>query len=306
MRNSKLIITALSLIMAVNLLGCAAPKAPSKEGDASTVSITDDLSRQVSLTGEAKRIISLAPSNTEILFALGLEDKVVAVTDFCDYPKEALAKDKIGSFSEPNLEKIIELDPDLILATGMHKKFIEKFDELGLKVFLLDSKSISDIFSAIERVGKLTGSSERAGEVTLAMNEKLAAVDGELVKLSEEEKPLVYYEIWNDPLMTVGPSGLIGEAIERAGGTNIGKELTGEYPKISLEVLVEKDPRIIIAPKGSMGDPKSISERKGWGNITAVKEERVFVVDEDVMVRFGPRIVDGIYEMAKLIHPDRF
>ncbi|MDI6799124.1 MAG: cobalamin-binding protein [Actinomycetota bacterium] len=293
--------------MAANLLGCAAlKKEPSKEGASPAVSMTDDLSRQVSLSGEVKRIISLAPSNTEILFSLGLGDKVIAVTDFCDYPKEALGKDKIGGFSEPNVEKIIELEPDLILATGMHEKYIEQFDELGLTTFVLDPKRISDILAAIERVGKLTAKEERAKELVSGMREKLAEIDEKLSSLKDEERPLTYYEIWNDPIMTVGSNSLIGEAVTKAGAKSIGDGLAGEYPKISLEVLVEKDPKIIIAPKGSMGDPKSISERKGWENISAVKEGRVFVVDEDVLVRFGPRIVDGIYEMAKLIHPDRF
>ncbi len=303
-RVSTILLALAMLISTSAISGCT--KTGSKDALGSAIQVVDDFGRKVILESAPERIISLAPSNTEILFALGLGERVAAVTDFCDFPLEAKEKQKVGGFSEPNLERIVEISPDLILATSMHAKEIEKLDELGLKVFVIDSKSLKDIFSAIDKVGSLTLSKPQAKALIGKMSERLSEIDKRLAGLPAPEKPLVYYEIWNDPLMTVGKDGLIAEAIRRAGGMNLGDGLTGEYPELSLEKIIESDPKVIIAPKGSMSDPAIVKERAGWEEISAVQNDRVYIVDESLLVRFGPRIVDGIYYMAEMIHPERF
>lgn len=270
------------------------------------VELTDDLGRKVTIDKKPERIVSLAPSNTEILFALGLREEVVGITEFCDYPEEAKFKEKIGGFSDPNVEKIVELKPGLVLATGMHQKILGDLEEVDLRVFVLDPRSIDDVLGNIEVVGELTGKKETAESLVAEMKKKIDGVKKKVAGLSGEEKPLVYYEVWNDPIMTVGPGALVYEIIQVAGGKNIAADAQEEYPKLSLEVLIEKNPQVIIASKGSMGDPGKVKERKGWEDISAVKEGKVYIIDEDKVVRAGPRVVDGLVEVAKILHPELF
>ncbi len=268
--------------------------------------ISDDAQREVEIKEKPERIVSLAPSNTEILFALGLGDKVVGVTDFCDFPKEATSKEKIGGFSDPNIEKIIELKPDLVLGTGMHQKLISQLEDVGLTVFIFDPKGINDVLKSIETVGTLTGQTDTSEKLVSEMNEKIDEVKGKVADLTDEQKPLVYYEVWNDPIMTVGPGALMYEIIEMAGGQNIAADFKEDYPQLSLEVLIEKDPQVIVASAGSMSEPGKVKERKGWEDISAVKEGKVYVIEEDKVVRAGPRIADGLVDVAKIIHPELY
>ncbi|HDP70061.1 MAG TPA: cobalamin-binding protein [Actinobacteria bacterium] len=276
------------------------------EESAFPVKITDDAQREVEVKEKPEKIVSLAPSNTEILFALGLGDKVVGVTDFCDYPEEAKSKDKVGGFSEPNIEKIIELEPDLILGTGMHQKLINQFEDVGLTVFILDPKGIDGVIESIGTVGKLTGETGASRKLMDEMKEKIENVKGKVANLSDDKKPLVYYEVCNDPISTVGPGALMFDIVEMSGGTNIAADTKEKYPQLSLETLIEKDPQIIIASEGSMGDPGKVKERKGWESMSAVKDGKVYIIDENKVVRPGPRIVDGLVDAAKIIHPELY
>ncbi|MDI6892848.1 MAG: cobalamin-binding protein [Actinomycetota bacterium] len=309
-----LLVLLLVVSLCIGAFGCAKKKAEvALEGEAEKVEkaafpieLADDLGRKVTIDKKPERIVSLAPSNTEILFALGLDDSIVGVTDFCDYPEEAKSKEKIGGFSDPNIEKIVEVKPDLILATGMHQKILGQLENVGLTVFVLDSKGIGGVIDGIEKIGKLTGEEEAAQEVVSEMRRKMNEVEEKVAGLSDEQKPLVYYEVWNDPIMTVGPGALMYEIIQVAGGKNIAADAQEEYPKLSLEVLIGKNPQVIIASKGSMGDPGKVKERKGWEDISAVKEGKVYIIDEDKVVRAGPRVVDGLVEVAKILHSELF
>ncbi len=314
----KITATLLSILMlTVFVVGCASQNKEVVESDklktekvvetpSFPLKLIDDAGREIEVQEEPEKIISLAPSNTEILFALGVGDKVVGVTDFCDYPEEAKSKDKVGGFSDPNIEKIIELKPDLVLATGMHGEVLKQLEDVNIVVFVIDSKNIKDVIESIETVGKLTGQIDVSKNLIADMNEKIDGVKAKVANLSDGQRPLVYYEVWNDPIMTVGPGTLIYEIIEMAGGKNIAADSKEEYPQLSVEVLIEKDPQIIIASKGSMGEPGAVKERKGWENISAVQDEKVYVVDENLLVRAGPRIIDGLMEVAKILHPELY
>jgi len=315
---TKLTAILLSILMlTVFVVGCSSQNGEVAESDESKtekvvetpsfpLKLIDDAGREVEVKKEPERIISLAPSNTEILFALGLGDKVVGATDFCDYPEEAKSKDKIGGFSDPNIEKIIELKPDLILGTGMHQKIIQQLEDVGLTIFILDPKGIDDVLKSIGTVGTLTGQTDASEKLVTEMNEKINEVKGKVADLTNEQKPLVYYEVWNDPIMTVGPGALMYEIIEMVGGQNIAADFKEEYPQLSLEVLIEKDPQVIIASAGSMSAPGKVKERKGWEDISAVKEGKVYIIDEDKVVRAGPRIADGLMDVARIIHPELY
>lgn len=275
----------------------------------SAVTVVDDAQRTVEIKGVPERIVSLAPSNTEILFALGLGDKVVGVTDFCDYPEEAKEIEKIG-FVEPNLEKIVDLEPDLVLYIGGAAQLekTQTMEDLGLTVLVLTPSDIEGIFVDIELVGRATGSEDKAARL---VSELRARMDEVLSRVTQaERKPLVFYELdATDPTRpwTAGPGSFIDTLITMAGGVNLGASAEMEWAEFSTEEVIAQDPEIIILGDANYGvTVESVKERPGWGVITAVKEGAIYPIDDNLVSRPGPRIVDGLEELAKIIHPELF
>lgn len=268
------------------------------------LTVTDDLGREVTIEKIPQRIISLSPSNTEILFALGLGDKVVGVTNFCNYPPEAKKKEKIGGYSNPSLEKIIDLKPDLILASfGNPGKLIDQLQNLKLTVVGLNPKTIEDIFGSIELVGKITGEEEKASKLVKNLREKMERVTFITKNLTLKQKPRVLYIVWYKPLWTAGSGTFIDELIQKAGGVNIAGDLSG-WPKISLEVVIKKNPQIIIVGEGHpRGLIKKVKAESTLSGTDAFKNNKIFTIDADVVSRTGPRIIDALEKMAKIIHP---
>ena len=272
---------------------------------ASKSSVVDSLGRNVSIPKKVDRIVSLAPSNTEILFALGLGDKVVGVTDYCDHPPEARKKDRVGGFSTVNIEKVVSLAPDLILATGgVQEPIVRALESLDLTVVALDAKSISDVIDNIKLVGDITGREMEAEELAGSMESTIETVVG---RTRDEQKQRVFYVTWHDPLMSAAHGTLAHELIQLAGGINIAADAKTKYPVYSLEMLVERNPEIIIvSSKHGVGGPtvESIRALLRDTNISAVRSDRIHGIDTDLVARAGPRIVDGLEEMARFIHPE--
>ncbi|MFA5055540.1 MAG: cobalamin-binding protein [Dehalococcoidia bacterium] len=273
-----------------------------------SIQITDQAGRTVTLNGTPQRIISIAPANTEILFALGLDDKIVGVTNYCNYPEEALNKEKVGGFSTPNIEKIIALEPDVVFAAPIHEaQIIPQLENLGLTVIALTPTTIDETYDAIKLVGNITGVQETADALVNDMKTSIDAVANLVAKLSDEEKPNVFYIVWHDPLMTAGGNTLPGQLIDLAGGKNIFTELS-DYPTVSLESLIYREPNIIIAgtSMGSGGNaPLEWAQSETRLQGTEAREEgKVFSINTDLTGRFGPRIVDALEEMLWLIHPE--
>ncbi len=268
--------------------------------------VVDDLGRGVVIEKKPERVISLAPSNTEILFALDLEDEIVGVTEYCNYPEEALEKEKVGGFSDPNLEKLIELEPDLVLATSMHQKTVEELEKLQVPVIVVNPSTLSEILESIKMVGSATGQEESARRLVAEMKKRIAAIQEKTKGIREEDKPLVYYELYDDPLMSAGPGSFVDSLIKMAGGINLAGEAQTRYPKLSLEEVIDRNPDVIIHQYGhgskSMG---RIADRPGWENIKAVKDGRIYGVDQDMVNRPGPRIVDALEQFFQYIHPER-
>ena len=205
--------------------------------------VFDDLGRLVAINGTPQRIISLAPSNTEILFALGLGEKVVGVTDWCNYPPEALEKEKVGGYVTPDIEKIVALNPDLILvAYGTPMEVINTMVGLGLTVFGIKSTDLDDVLNDIRTVGEITDKEVEAQALTSEMAVGIQAVTDVTSEL--ENRPKVFYLISQD-LWTAGSGTFIHELIEKAGGVNICQNITG-YSEISIEYVLACDPEIII------------------------------------------------------------
>lgn len=264
---------------------------------------TDDVGRQISLARPASRVVSLAPSATEILFAVGLTTEVVGVTTFCDYPPAAKAKPKIGS-AIPNLEAIIGLKPDLVLAVKseiIRPDILAKLNQLTIPLFILAAKTVEEILGHIVTVGRLVGREREARLVMGTLTERVRAIRRRMASV----KPVrVFYVINSDPLMSIGSGSFIHQMLELAGGTNIIGRTTIPYPKVSLEEVLRRDPEVLLFPVGaSEGIPEHEQQRwRKWSTLSAVKQNRLRQVKAELVNRPGPRVVDGIDAIAQALH----
>jgi iron complex transport system substrate-binding protein len=257
-----------------------------------------------------QRIVSLAPSNTEILFALGLGDKVVGVTEYCNYPEAAKTKPKVGGFSTVDIEKVVSLRPDLVLATQIHSKtIIPALEKLGLTVVALTPSSLTGVLDSITLVGEITGQDKEASELVKDLSTRITAIADETQKLSTDQRPRVFYVTWHDPLMTAGTGTLSNDVISQAGGQNIASDITGDKT-IDLETVINRDPEVIIVSIG-MGTGEDlpwqyIKSESRLKNTQALLTDRVYKIDGDLIHRPGPRIVEALEQMAQFIHPELF
>jgi len=277
----------------------------SPNGQTDVEYVFDDLGRLVAINGTPQRIVSLAPSNTEILFALGLGDKVVGVTDWCDYPPEALEKEKVGSYDTPDIEKIVALTPDLILvAYGTTMDVINSMVGLGLTVFGIKTTDLDDLLNDIRTIGEITNKEVEALALTSEMAVGIHAVTDQTEEL--EQRPKVFYLLWggeDGALWTAGSGTFIHELIGKAGGVNICQNITS-YTTISIEYVLARDPEIIIASESSYG--WAMNETGPLASTNASQTDRIFTCDDDLVQRPGPRLVKGLEWFAHFIQPDIF
>ena len=302
----------LLILVLISLSGCknAATQSTmaSKDG-AFPVTVTDDLGRKVTIKAEPQRIISLAPSNTEVLFFLGLGDRVVGVTTYCDYPEAAKVIPKIGGFKDPSLEKVVALKPDLVFATGMHAQLIKQLEDAGLTVLVIKPNTIDGIFNSFKTIAKAAGVENKTAPLTKDLQDRVDAVNKKIASIPDNQRPAVYYEMWYEPLMSVGKNTLISETIKLAGGKSITADLAEQYPQISEEIIIEKNPDVLINSYGHDAKkvtPEEIAARKGWNELSFVKNNRIYTIESDCLTIAGPRIVDGLEKMAQCLYPDLF
>jgi len=288
------------LTIALALTACTAEWSPAE----SVEYVFDDLGSLVAINGTPQRIVSLAPSNTEILFALGLGDKVVGVTDWCDYPPEALEREKVGSYDTPDIEKIVALTPDLILvAYGTTMDVINNLVGLGLTVFGIKSTDLDDVLNDIKTVGEITDKEVEAQALTSEMAAGIQAVTDQTEEL--EQRPRVFYIVWGgegSALWTAGSETFIHELIEKGGGVNICQNISG-YTTISIEEVVARNPEVIITSELSYDWARNATE---LASTNASQSERIYTVDDNLVQRPGPRLVDGLEWFAYFIHPEIF
>ena len=308
-------IAALLLALSLAACGTAAATVPTTVPTAApavAASITDRAGRPVALAGTPQRIVSLAPSNTEILFALDLGAQVVAADDFTNYPAAAKALPKIGGLNGSyNYEQIVALRPDLVLAAGITPpEVLEKLEGLKIPVAVANvtETTFENVLADIEFVGKLTGRAEQAAALTGAMRKRYAEIIAKVV--SATTKPRVYWELDATDAAkpyTVGPGSFVHDLIGLAGGANVFADASSPYPQVGLEQVVAADPDVIILSDAAYGiTVESVMQRPGMSSVAAVKQKRVHPIDDDLVSRPGPRIVDGLEAAAKLIHPELF
>ena len=267
--------------------------------------LTDETGRKVKIPYPVKRIISLAPSITEILFALGLNEEIAAITKFCDYPEAALSKPRIGGFVNPDTEKIVSLKPDLIIGIrdGNRMDTVDRLNDFGFPVYLIDPKGFDGVLGTIKNIGEVVGREKESRRLMKDMVDKRE----NMIALSRSlSKPKVFFQVGDVPLITVGKGTLADDLIRLAGGRSISENESESYPSYSIETILAKAPEIIImSSMESKKDRTNLIKRwQNWKTIPAVKMNAIHVVDSNLVDRPTPRIVEGLETLVRIIHPE--
>jgi len=273
------------------------------------VTITDGLGSEVTIEEKPLKIISLSPQTTENLFAVGAGENVIGVTTYADYPEAATKVDKIGTITEPNIEKIVAMEPDLVIAASVNKmETINRLKELNIKVAGFSANSVDTAIENIKKIGEITGNQDTAEKLTADMYIKISEMK-DLIdkKLSNNDRPKVFYELWSDPLYTAGVDNFIDDLIHMAGGYNIGRLAEIQWPQFSLEKLLVEDPEVYISTPHSAEmkvSKESIKNRERFKNIAAIKNNRVYIIDQNILNRASPRLLKGLSQLTMAIWPD--
>jgi iron complex transport system substrate-binding protein len=308
-RNFANIFTVLLTAMLI-LSGCSQPNNNPTQGDGYPYTFTDDAGRSVTIFAQPERIISFAPAHTETLFALELDAEVVGVDDWSNYPAETQDLTKVGDTFAPNFEVIMNLEPDLVITVGTAETpLVIRLDELGIPVVVLQATSLADILSDMETIGKICGKQTEAESLVAGLQNRITAVAEKIDEIPEEERVTVFYEVsppgvWG--LWTIGPDSFIHDLIATAGGVSVSGDTPGDYFGYSEEVLLEKDPDIIITPNPDTPAELAAGTRNNWNRIAAVRAGRVYYVDTDQVSRPGPRIVNILEQIAQALYPEQF
>ena len=274
---------------------CSATKTPPP----SARTVTDELGRSIQVPAQAQRIVSLAPSVTEILFALGAGDRVVGVTSYCDYPPEAREKPHVGDTLKPSFEKMVALKADLVIistASQVEAAF-RRLEELGIPVYVSNPRSIDGVIESIDKLGELIDARERARRLTDALRSRIATIE---TRVAGTSRPSVLVILGTEPLITAGSGSFINDLISRAGARSISGEENADYPQYSVETVIAKQPEIILLQAG--GNELTPRLRQ----TPAARSNRVYHIEDDLLLRPGPRIVDGLEQLAAKFHPELF
>jgi iron complex transport system substrate-binding protein len=290
-----------SLILALS--GCSNRSPATVDNADSRKVVKDELGNDVAIKPNPQRIVSLAPNITETLFALGLGPQVVGVTTYCTYPEEAKKVTRVGDTLRPNLEQIIALRPDLVLVStaSQLEEFRAKLYQAGIPVFAVKSVSIEEIFTSIETIGQITNREAQAGELVLGLRKRLNAV---MDRVANKQRPKVLFIVGTEPLITAGRGAFITDIIKLAGGDSITADLPTDWPAYSTETAIAKAPEVIILPGLKHGNQEPMKLPEGLQVTPAAREGRTYNIDDELILRPGPRIIDGLEQMSKLFHPE--
>lgn len=256
------------------------------------------------LAAEGKRYISLAPSTTEILFSLGLDKEIVGVSSFCNYPPQAKSKDKIGTFSQPNIEKILSLKPDYIFSTGLEQaQAVSQLKRLGLPIYVADPVNMEELIATIIEIGAITGRQVQAQQLAQKIEDKVSEISLKVKSVPADKRPKVYIEIWHDPLTTAGQGSFVNDIISIAGGVNIAFDTKRPYSIFSPEEVIKRDPDYIFLAYMGQAPQKELEKRFGWQKIKAVKNKKVYSdIDPNILLRPGPRAIEGLESVYKKLY----
>jgi iron complex transport system substrate-binding protein len=274
------------------------------------ITVQDQAGRTITFNEAPQKIISLSPSNTEIIYALGLEDRLYGVTTFCNYPPAAQDKPKIGGFSTADIERITEIQPDLILASNIHlgKNLVSELENRGYRVLVLRPINLDEVIEAFELVSRITGQTEETTALVTDLKNRINTVTSLTAGLTDAQKKRVFYVTTWSPIYSVGSDTLIHNLIVSAGGINIYQELSGTI-SVGFETIIDKNPQVMVAG-GQMGGAMPAYDALKTDSLLATVEARVtgqiYQINADLVNRYGPRVVDALEQLAQMIHPELF
>jgi iron complex transport system substrate-binding protein len=296
------------LILTLGLAACgdgdeSAPAA-AQPGTGLPVTVERSDGREITIEEAPQRIVSLSPGATEILFAIGAGDSVVASDDYSDYPPETQETTKLDAF-EPNLEAIVGVEGDLIIVAHNQDNVVEALDDLGEPVlYLVVPEDVAGVLEQIRLFGRITDHQDEAEELARSLEDRIDAIEAKLADV--EQGPRVFHELDNT-LFTAAPDSFIGDLYRLLKAENIAAGSDNPYPQLTQEAIIDRDPEVIILADAEFGEsPETVKSRAGWDVISAVKNDRIHSIDPDIVSRPGPRVVDALEELARLLYPERF
>jgi iron complex transport system substrate-binding protein len=285
----------------------ASQSSPGSATEAFPVTLTDDEGTTITLEAAPRRIVTFAPANTEILFALGLGERVVGVSGSYDnFPPAARSVEHVGGTTgvEPNVEKVVSLRPDLLLATSGGEGWKKRLRDLGIPVFTINGTGLRDVIHDIVTVGKLTGASDEAARLAARMGREASAIES---RVSGDAQVTCFYEVYfQPPVYTVGPGSFVYDLLQDAGCDPVTEGLKNAYPQLSVEAVVQDDPHVYLVDSLSAPSVAAVGGRPGYDALSAVREHRVYRIDSDLVTRPGPRVVSGLRALARALHPGAF
>ncbi len=303
----KKVLVTVSLLLMLTLImgglsGCV-PAVKNTQNKTSEITVVDLNGEEITLDSIPNRIVSLSPSNTEILFAIGAGSKVVGITSYCNYPIETSKIEKVGDFNGPNLELIKKANPEVVLIGGMiQEELANALKNDGIKVINTEATDFASIYKSIQLIGDITGKGTDAKSIIEGMESRIASIKSKTKNL---KKVNVFYVVWTDPLMTAGSGTFIDEVIKAAGGKNVASKAIG-WAQYSVEQLIKDNPTMLVAASHSTNEgmkKNDFEKSEIFSKLNAVKKGKIYVVkNDDIMSRPGPRIVDAIKELAKEFH----
>jgi iron complex transport system substrate-binding protein len=302
-RNYRNQLVWLVVVVCLAWVSACTPKGAANPG--ATREITDDAGRRVGIPAKVDRVVSLAPNLTEIVFAVGAGNRLVGRTSYCDYPPEAKAIPEVGDTLHPSLERIIAVKPQVVLVStaSQLEVFTQQLNGQNIAVFVTDPHDLEGVFRSIQQIGEIVGETDKANQLVQKLQERTSAVV-QAVKY----KPLVkvFYQASGEPLYTAGHDSYVTDLIRRAGGASVTADVPGAWPKFSNESALAARPEVIILPTGgSMGAANS-NVAEALRQSPAVLQGRIYKINDDHLSRPGPRLVDGLEEIARALHPDAF
>ena len=311
------IITIASIVFAAFTYIHYTTASQSKTASQQSMSFVDDEGYVTTLTSIPQRIVSLAPSCTQILFAIGEGPKVVGVTTYDNYPYNFTAWAAAGNmtidggYGTPNMEVIASLHPDLILCDNQNDVNLPSMRALGYKVIVLNPSTVTGIEQDIMLVGRATGAETEATAVVANISDTISNIQAKIAAANITTTPTVYYEIWNNPIMSVGAGSWISDVIAKAGGVNIFENVSQAYPTVSSETVVQLNPSVILLPSGSggmafYGSVADVEARPGWNTISAVQNGKIYVINQDLFAEPAPRVAELIQDIATCLYPQLF
>jgi len=267
--------------------------------------VTDEVGRKVNVPDRPTRIVSLAPNITETLFALGCDDEIVGVTVHCNYPEAALSKECVGDLIHPSLEKIVSLEPDLVICTadGNRKETAVLLEKMGVPVYVVNPRTLREIIDMILHIGIMTGKEHEAVDLAESLGKRIERVAQRAGPLP---KPRVFFQFGTEGLITAGRGTFINELISCAGGVNIAGDASIRYPRFSIEEIVDQGPDFIFVTsmKNNESPARAKASWQRWHIIPAVRYNKIYLIDSDYLTRPSPRIIDGLEHLFRIMHPD--